>query len=71
MGQKEGIERDIAARMARLDAPGQPGLDEPLVDPEVRTGSGGAAARRRGHGAQPARALDDGSPGAASPLIVI
>lgn len=39
MQQKEGLEREIAERMARLTAPGQPGMDEPLVDNEVRHGS--------------------------------
>lgn len=36
MQQKEAVEREIAERMARLDAPGGPGMDQPLVDQEVR-----------------------------------
>jgi hypothetical protein len=36
MGQRDALEREIAERMARLTAPGQPGMDEPLVDREVR-----------------------------------
>ena len=36
MQQKEAMEREIAERMARLDAPGQPGMDAPLMDREVR-----------------------------------
>jgi hypothetical protein len=49
--QKDGVEREIAERMARLDAPGQPGMDGPLVDREVRpprrgrAGGVGAGAR--------------------------
>lgn len=35
MAQRDGVEREIAERMARLDAPGQPGMDAPLVDAEV------------------------------------
>ncbi|KAI8476042.1 MAG: hypothetical protein J3K34DRAFT_5325 [Monoraphidium minutum] len=34
MQQKEAAEREIAERMTRLDAPGGPGMDQPLVDGE-------------------------------------
>jgi hypothetical protein len=35
MREREALEASIAERMARLTAPGQPGMDEPLVDREV------------------------------------
>lgn len=56
MAEREAIEAEIEERTARLNAPGQPGMEDALVDAEVRVrriSRGAAPHASRPHPAHP------------------